>query len=136
VTLAEHRQQVVDDSADVRDVDLDVHVRGRVEREHDVVGARGVLDRARQLEPVARDHALEQFLGAGLGERHLPGGELVEHRLLALDADGVESTLGERQREGQADTAEADDGDARFHATQSTGAGSGTGEQMPARSAG
>ena len=30
VALAQHRQQVVDHAADVRDVDLDVHVRGRV----------------------------------------------------------------------------------------------------------
>ena len=97
---------------------------------------RGVLHRARQLEPVARDHALEQLLRAGLRERHLPRRDLVEHGLLALDADRAQAALGERQREWQADSAEADDGDARFHSTQSTCAGSGTGGQTPARSAG
>ena len=77
---------------------------------------RGVLHRARQLEPVALQHALEQLLGAGLRERHLAGRELVEHRLLALDADRSQPSVRERQREGKADPAEADDGDARFHA--------------------
>ena len=42
----------------------------------------------------------------------------------------------EGQRERQADPAEADDGDARFHGAQSIYARSGTGAQTPARSEG
>src|SRR4029453_4444869 len=38
VARPEDRKQVVDHPAHVRDVDLDVHVRGRVERQDDVVG--------------------------------------------------------------------------------------------------
>ena len=95
MALAQDRQQVVDHAAHVRDVDLDVHVGGRVRREHDVVRLGGVLHRTRQLEPVALQHALEQLLRAGLRERHLAGRELVEHPLLALDADRV-AALGPR----------------------------------------
>ena len=116
MALAQDRQQVVDHAAHVRDVDLDVHVRGRVRGEDDVVGLRGVLHRPRQLEPVALEHAFEQLLGAGLRERHLARRELVQHPLLALHADRAQPSIRERQREGQADPAEADDGNARFHA--------------------
>jgi hypothetical protein len=122
MTLAQHRQQVVDHAPDVRDVDLDVHVRRRVEREHDVVGARRVLHRPRQLEAVTSHDPLEQLLRAGLRERHLAARHLVEHRLLALHADRRKPAVGERQRQGKADTAEADDGNARFHVRQSTAA--------------
>ena len=116
VALAQHRQQVVDHAAHVRDVDLDVHVRRRVEGQHDVVGARGVLDRARQLEPAADSTTRSSSSCVPVSrERHLARRELVEHGLLALDPDRVEPAIGERQREWQADTAEADDGDARFH---------------------
>ena len=92
---------------------------GVCEREHDVVGLRGVLHGPRQLEPVALEHALEQLLGAGLRERHLARRELVQHPLLALHADRAQPSIRKRQREWQADPAEADDGDARFHAGQS-----------------
>ena len=80
--------------------------------------------------------APEQLLRARLRERHLARGELVQHGLLALHPDRAQPAIGERQREWQADTAEADDGDARFHPRESTCAGSGTGAQTPARSAG
>ena len=88
-------------------------------REHDVVRLGGVLHGPCELEPTALDHALEHVLGASLSERHPASRELVEHRLLALDADRAQAAVREGQREGQADTAEADDGDARFHAPQS-----------------
>ena len=87
--------------------------------EDDVVRLGGVLHRTRQLEPVALQHAFEQLLGAGLRERHLAGRELVQHPLLALDADRSQPSVRERQREGKADPAEADDGNARFHGRQS-----------------
>jgi hypothetical protein len=136
VALAEHGEEVVDHAPHVRDVDLDVHVRRRVERQDDVVGARGVLHCARELEAAARDHALEHLLRARLRERHLAACHLVEHGLLALHSDRREAAVRERQREGQPDSAEADDGDARFHARESRAAGSGTGGRTPARSAG
>ena len=90
--------------------------RRRAERQHDVVRARRLLDGARQLEPPPRHDALEQLLGAGLVERHLARRQLIEHGLPALDSDRGQAAVRERQREGQADTAEADDGDACFHA--------------------
>ena len=134
--LPEHGKQVVDHAAQVGDVDLDVDVRGRVEREHDVIGARGILNEPGELQPVLREHALEQVLRSRFMERHLARRELVEHGGLPLDPDRPQPAIGERQRERQADPAEADYGDSLIHAKQSTCARRGTGAQTPGRSAG
>jgi hypothetical protein len=135
VAFAQHRQQVVDHAANMRDVDLDVDVGRRMRSQHDVIRLGGVLHGPGELQPAALDHASEHVLGAGLRERHPACRELVQHLLLALYANRAQSAIRERQREGKTDPAEADDGNARFHERQSICARSGTGAQTPARSA-
>jgi hypothetical protein len=115
LALLQHRQQIVDHAPDLRDVDLDVHVGGRAEGEHDVVGAGGVPDRFRALEATVLEHPLEQVLRAGLVKWHPPGRDLLEHRISPLDADHLEPPVRERQRQRQAHPAETDDGDALRH---------------------
>jgi hypothetical protein len=115
LALAQERQQGVDRAADLRDVDLDVHVRGRAQREHDLIGLGGVLDPLREPQAVAGQHALEQLLGAGLVERHLAGAHGVEHARLAVHADHVQAPVGEGQRERQTDAAEPHDRYVRGH---------------------
>ena len=140
VALAQHRQQVVDHAADLGDVDLDVDVGRRPQREHDVVGLGRVLDDSRALEPALAEHAVEQLLRAGLTERHPTRLELGEDRLLALDSDHVEPVAGEGKRQRQSHPAQTDYGDALCHRGQST-RGDGavrpdTGGQSRRRSAG
>ena len=95
VALAQHGQQVVDHAADLRDVDLDVDVGGGAEREDDVVRLRGVLHEARGAEAPASLDPLKQLLRPGLGERHAPGRDLLEHGGLALDPDHLEAAIRE-----------------------------------------
>jgi hypothetical protein len=116
VARAQDRQQVVDDVADLGHVDLQVHVSGGAEREHDVLRLGGVLDPLR--EP--QGEPLEQLLGARLLEGHAARLDGVDRRALSLDGNHLEAAVGEGERERQADAAQADYGDGARHAPEST----------------
>ena len=53
-------------------------------------------------------HALQQRLGARLRERHAPGAQRVEDRVIVVDAEDPQAAVGEAQRQRQADAAETD----------------------------
>jgi hypothetical protein len=120
VPRLEQRQQLVEHAANAGDVDLDVAVRRRAQRQHDVLGADDVGHRVGELEAAAREHALQEVLGAGLVERHAPVADSGEHGRLPVDADHAQPPVGERQRERQADAAQADDRDAFAHPRKPT----------------
>ncbi len=86
VARLQQRQQVVDRGAHLAQVALDVRERRRPERDHDVVGAGGVGGAIGQVHAPAGGDPLEQLLGAGLGERHPPGTNRVEHLGVGVDA--------------------------------------------------
>ena len=108
VAGAQHREQVVDRRPHLAQVALDVRERRGPDRDHDVVGAGGVDGALGELEAPARDHALEQLLGAGLVERHPAGADRGEHRLVVVDADHAQPAVGEAQRERQPHAPETD----------------------------
>ena len=76
-----------------------------------MIGLRGVLHGARRAQAVGPEHPLEQLLRAGLAVGHAAGRHLLQHGLLALDADHLEAAIGERERQRQPHAAQADDRD-------------------------
>src|SRR5438132_1391799 len=66
-------------------------------------------------EPAAAQDALEQFLRAGLLERHPAGRDGLEPRVVLVDADDVDAGVGEGQREWKPDPAEPHDRGALCH---------------------
>ena len=99
------RQQVVQRRADAAHVDLDVRERRGAQRDHDVLGGRGVRHAVRERQPVARMQPLEQLVGAGLLEGHAPGLHGAEALGVVVDADHVQTAIGEGECEREADSA-------------------------------
>ena len=81
-------------------------------------GAGGVDDGVRERQTTAGVHALEQLLGARLGERHPPLADGLQTDRIVVDAEHRQAAIRERQRERQADAAEADDGNVTRHGRQ------------------
>ena len=108
MTGAQQRQQVVDDRADLAQVALDVRERRRPDRDHDVLRARRVGGALGELEPPAREHAVEHLLGPGLAERHPSVAQRVEHGRVEVDAEHVQPAIGKGQRQRQAHTPKPD----------------------------
>ncbi len=104
----EHPEQVVQHGADVAHVDLDVRERGGAERQHDVPRARGVGHALGELQPPALVYALQQLLRAGLLEGHHALAHRAEAGGVVVDPHNPQAAVGERERERQADAAEAD----------------------------
>ena len=76
-------------------------------------------DRGLEVIGVERELAvLEQLLGPGLPVGHAAGCDLLQHALLALDADHVEAAIREGERQRQAHPAQTDDRD--VHGPEST----------------
>ena len=94
-------QQVVKRGADIPHVDLDVRERGRPERDHDVPRAGSVRDAIGERQPAARVDAVEDLLGARLGERHAAFPDGAEARGVIVDPDSPKATVGERERQRQ-----------------------------------
>ena len=73
---------------------------------------RPIIERVRaEREPAGGQDLGQQFVGAGLEERHLAGRDAIERRLVrVVDAD-AQPGLGEGQAQGQADMAAAAEDD-------------------------
>ena len=85
------------------------------EGDHDVVGPGGIGGTVEQLEAAARsaggttgEDPIEHLLGARLLEGHPTRPQRRELGRVMVDSDDGETEVGEAQREGQADPAEAD----------------------------
>jgi hypothetical protein len=85
-----------------------VEERRRADRDHDVVGGGRIGGTLAEFQASGRGHTVEQLLGSGLAPGHPPGPDRVEHRAIVVDAQHSHSAVGERERERQADPAEAD----------------------------
>ncbi len=128
MALAQVRQQVVEDRADVAQVDLDVREGRRAERDDDVLGGARVGRALAELEPAGVLDALEDLVGAGLVERHASLPDRAEALRVVVDAEHLQAAVGEGQRQRQADTAEADDRDVvHVHDTLTRGPAQGCG---------
>ena len=115
MALAQDGQQVVERRADVAHVDLDVREGRRPERDHDVLGLGRVGHAVGQRETSRVAHALEQFLGAGLLERHRAALDGQQPLGVVVDSLHVQAAVGEAQRQRQAHPSEADDRDVYGH---------------------
>ena len=70
-----------------------------------MVGRGGVLHAVGQLQQAGRMQPLEQLVGAGLLEGHLPGAHGVEAHGIVVDPHHAQPAIGEREREWEADAA-------------------------------
>ena len=105
----EQRQKIIDDGAQAAKVAFHVGERGRADGDDDVAGPGGVGRPVAQLQALGGPDAIEQCLGARLLERHPAGAQRLEHRRVVIDAENVQTAVGEAQGERQPDPAQPDD---------------------------
>ena len=108
MTFAKHRKEIVERLTHLAEVALDMRERRGSERDHDVRRLGGVCRPGGEIQASRRRDAIEELLGAALGERHPPGANRVEQVGILVDAQYLQSAIGEAQRQRQADTAESD----------------------------
>jgi hypothetical protein len=111
VARTQHRQQVVEDRADVAHVDLDVRERRRPEGEDDRVGLPRVGGALGPRDVGAHDDGV----GARLLEGHPPGLDRPQALGVLLDPQCPQPMVGEGERERQPDAPAADDRDVVAH---------------------
>ena len=109
MTLAKQRQELVDDGADVPDVDLDVRERRRPERQDDVLRLGCGAHVRGHVQATARVHPAHHVLAARLVERHLSLADQVHPAFVDVDAANGQAAVGKREREGKPHAASSDD---------------------------
>lgn len=108
MTGPQQRQQIIQSGANLPQIRLDMGERWRPQRQHDVIRSRRIRSPVRQLEPPRARDSIQKLLSASLLERHLPGTNRIEHRLIVIHAQHPQTTIRKAKRKGQTHPPKAD----------------------------